>query len=217
MKISDILTEMTSAGAIATVAKPMGSMIKRPGPAVKKKKKKTTEDSPNRLRKNHNTDGKTYRGKPMPYLDGDDVVDKAQEIGSFDDDEFAYDQETDREIDTTARDKKLAALLKTLNQQEQEVMRMRYEDDMNYTEVAKVLNLSKQRIRQIEMKALRKMRHPSRSDSLAPYVERKLSKAEIKKRDDYADDLPDAEFKKRYGKDWEAVKYGTATNMAKRK
>ena len=47
--------------------------------------------------------------------------------------------------------------------------------------------------------------------------ERKLSKAEIKKRDEYADDLPDAEFKKRYGADWEAVKYGTATNMAKRK
>jgi len=45
--------------------------------------------------------------------------------------------------------------------------------------------------------------------------ERELTKAEIKKRDDYADDLPDAEFKKRYGKDWEAVKYGTATNMAK--
>jgi hypothetical protein len=50
-----------------------------------------------------------------------------------------------------------------------------------------------------------------------PTAERKLSKAEIKKRDEYADDLPDAEFKKRYGKDWEAVKYGTATNMAKRK
>lgn len=50
-----------------------------------------------------------------------------------------------------------------------------------------------------------------------PTAERKLSKAEIKQRDSYADDLPDAEFKKRYGKDWEAVKYGTATNMAKRK
>jgi glycerol-3-phosphate cytidylyltransferase-like family protein len=47
-------------------------------------------------------------------------------------------------------------------------------------------------------------------------TERKLSKKEVKKRDKYADDLPDTEFKKRYGKDWEAVKYGTATNMAKR-
>ena len=48
--------------------------------------------------------------------------------------------------------------------------------------------------------------------------ERELSKAEIKQRDKYAEkDLPDAEFKKRYGKDWEAVKWGTATNMAKKK
>ena len=50
-----------------------------------------------------------------------------------------------------------------------------------------------------------------------PTSERKLSKPEIRKRDNYADDLPDAEFKKRYGKDWEEVKYGTATNMAKKK
>lgn len=47
--------------------------------------------------------------------------------------------------------------------------------------------------------------------------ERELSKREIRQRDRYADDLPDSEFKDRYGDDWEAVKYGTATNMAKRK
>tara|TARA_B100000424_G_scaffold126555_1_gene95802 strand:- start:1066 stop:1239 length:174 start_codon:yes stop_codon:yes gene_type:complete len=48
-------------------------------------------------------------------------------------------------------------------------------------------------------------------------VERKLTKKEIKKRDKIADkDLPKAEFKKRYGDNWENVLYGTATNMAKR-
>ena len=47
--------------------------------------------------------------------------------------------------------------------------------------------------------------------------ERELSKKEIRQRDRYADDLPDSDFKDRYGDDWEAVKYGTATNMAKRK
>ena len=46
--------------------------------------------------------------------------------------------------------------------------------------------------------------------------ERKLSKKEIKTRDKYADDLPDKDFKKRYGKDWESVKYATATKMAKK-
>lgn len=60
-------------------------------------------------------------------------------------------------------------------------------------------------------------RNPSVSPKKKKTSERKLSKSEIRKRDQYADDLPDAEFKKRYGKDWEAVKYGTATNMAKKK
>lgn len=49
-------------------------------------------------------------------------------------------------------------------------------------------------------------------------LEKKLSKSEVKKRDKYAEkDLPKSDFKKRYGKDWENVLYGTATNMAKRK
>lgn len=91
MKISDIINETTSAGAIATVVQPLGKMIKRPNPSVYSKKKKSTN-------------------------------------------------------------------------------------------------------------------------------ERELSKSEIKQRDKYAEkDLPDAEFKKRYGKDWESVKWGTATNMAKKK
>jgi|TARA_R110001592_G_scaffold356805_1_gene659226 hypothetical protein len=45
MKISEVIIETTSAGAIATVAQPMGKMIKRPNPsiystAIKKKSKK---------------------------------------------------------------------------------------------------------------------------------------------------------------------------------
>lgn len=44
MKISEIITETTSAGAIATVAMPLGKIIKRPNPSIyKTKKKKTTE------------------------------------------------------------------------------------------------------------------------------------------------------------------------------
>ena len=45
--------------------------------------------------------------------------------------------------------------------------------------------------------------------------ERTLTKGEMNKREKLAKDLPDAEFKKRYGKDWMSVKMGTATNMAK--
>jgi hypothetical protein len=41
MRISEIVTETTSAGAIASVAQPMGAMIKRPDPSVFPKKKKS--------------------------------------------------------------------------------------------------------------------------------------------------------------------------------
>ena len=46
--------------------------------------------------------------------------------------------------------------------------------------------------------------------------ERELTKQEIKRREEIAKDLPDAEFKKRYGADWKSVKIATATKMAKK-
>jgi len=45
--------------------------------------------------------------------------------------------------------------------------------------------------------------------------ERELTKQEIKRREEIAKDLPDADFKKRYGADWKSVKIATATKMAK--
>jgi hypothetical protein len=45
--------------------------------------------------------------------------------------------------------------------------------------------------------------------------ERELTKKELKRREEIADKLPDAEFKKRYGDDWKSVKIATATNIAK--
>ena len=45
MLIKDIINETTSAGGIATVAQPMGKMVKRPNPSVcAKNKKKTNEE-----------------------------------------------------------------------------------------------------------------------------------------------------------------------------
>ena len=46
MKINEIIIETTSAGSIATVAQPMGKVIKRPNPSVYGKKKKTEAYSP---------------------------------------------------------------------------------------------------------------------------------------------------------------------------
>jgi uncharacterized membrane protein (UPF0127 family)/phosphopantetheine adenylyltransferase len=51
---------------------------------------------------------------------------------------------------------------------------------------------------------------------LYPLRERKLTKGELKDRERIAKDLPDKEFKKRYGKDWKSVKLATATKLAKK-
>lgn len=46
-------------------------------------------------------------------------------------------------------------------------------------------------------------------------LERELTKGELKNREKIAKDLPDADFKKRYGDEWMQVKMATATKMAK--
>ncbi len=46
--------------------------------------------------------------------------------------------------------------------------------------------------------------------------ERELTPKELKRREEIAKDLPDADFKKRYGDEWKSVKIATATKMAKK-
>jgi hypothetical protein len=69
----------------------------------------------------------------------------------------------------------------------------------------------------VKVEQLKQKINKIKKQMFEPIKERKLSKKEVKTRDKYADDLPDKEFKKRYGKDWESVKYATATKMAKKK
>jgi RNA polymerase primary sigma factor len=65
-------------------------------------------------------------------------------------------------------------LLDSLAPREAKVLRMRFGIEMNtdYTleEVGQLFDVTRERIRQIEAKALRKMRHPSRSDRLAIFL-----------------------------------------------
>ena len=119
----------------------------------------------------YNPDGKTYRQQPMPYLDDEDPVNKAQGFDSFDDNEFAYDPETDQSIDNDKRNKKIANVLKGLTSKEQKILKMRFVDDMTLRDVGKAFNVGPERIRQIEQKALRKLRHPTRSDQLVPHTD----------------------------------------------
>ena len=66
---------------------------------------------------------------------------------------------------------KFAIVLGFLNDREREVLEMRFglNDGKDHTleEVGKNFGVTRERIRQIEAKALRKLRHPSRSKSLA--------------------------------------------------
>lgn len=69
----------------------------------------------------------------------------------------------------------LNEVLGTLTEREQKVLKLRFglEDGRARTleEVGKVFNVTRERIRQIEAKALRKLRHPSRSRKLRDYLE----------------------------------------------
>ena len=69
----------------------------------------------------------------------------------------------------------LVEVLKTLTPREEKVLRLRFgiEDGRTRTleEVGKEFNVTRERIRQIEAKALRKLRHPSRSRKLKDYLD----------------------------------------------
>ncbi|MBN2701012.1 MAG: RNA polymerase sigma factor RpoD [Methylothermaceae bacterium] len=66
-------------------------------------------------------------------------------------------------------------ILSSLTAREAKVLRMRFGIDMNtdhtLEEVGKQFDVTRERIRQIEAKALRKLRHPSRSDTLRSFLE----------------------------------------------
>ena len=69
----------------------------------------------------------------------------------------------------------LDAVLDTLTSREKEVIRLRFGLDDGRTrtleEVGRQFRITRERIRQIEAKALRKLRHPSRSKTLKDYLE----------------------------------------------
>lgn len=66
-------------------------------------------------------------------------------------------------------------VLATLTAREEKVLRMRFgigeESDHTLEEVGQDFNVTRERIRQIEAKALRKLRHPSRSNKLKAFIE----------------------------------------------
>ena len=69
---------------------------------------------------------------------------------------------------------KIGGLLKTLTYREREIIKLRYglQDGYTYTleEVGRIFKVTRERVRQIEAKAVRKLQHPVRSQQLAGFL-----------------------------------------------
>ncbi|WP_376771837.1 RNA polymerase sigma factor RpoD [Paenibacillus rhizosphaerae] len=92
--------------------------------------------------------------------------------------DFIEDHDAPAPVDSAAftfLKEQLGDVLDTLTEREENVLRLRFglEDGRTRTleEVGKVFGVTRERIRQIEAKALRKLRHPSRSKRLKDYIE----------------------------------------------
>jgi RNA polymerase primary sigma factor len=91
--------------------------------------------------------------------------------------DFIEDQNIDSPIDSASMEglkEATQGVLSGLTPREAKVLRMRFGIDMNtdhtLEEVGKQFDVTRERIRQIEAKALRKLRHPTRSDQLRSFL-----------------------------------------------
>jgi RNA polymerase primary sigma factor len=79
------------------------------------------------------------------------------------------------EVVNTKLAEQIAQVLSDLTPREEQVLRKRFgigeKSDHTLEEVGKLFNVTRERIRQIEAKALRKLRHPVRSQQLRSYYE----------------------------------------------
>lgn len=92
--------------------------------------------------------------------------------------DFIEDKEVENPASQTAYtllQEQLRSVLNTLPSREQEVLKMRFglEDGYSLTleEVGLYFNVTRERIRQIEAKALRRLRHPRRASGLRDYID----------------------------------------------
>jgi len=111
--------------------------------------------------------GRTPVSLDRPIGEGDDC--------SFG--EFVEDSHADNPLKLANNNilrEKIDELLKTLTYREREIIRLRYglADGYCYTleEVGRIFKVTRERVRQIEAKAVAKMQHPVRSSELAEYV-----------------------------------------------
>ena len=97
----------------------------------------------------------------------------ASHLGDFIEDKDATSPEQHASYELLKE--QLEEVLDTLTDREENVLRLRFGLDDGRTrtleEVGKVFGVTRERIRQIEAKALRKLRHPSRSNQLKDFLD----------------------------------------------
>ncbi|OSS41139.1 RNA polymerase sigma factor RpoD [Desulfurella amilsii] len=92
--------------------------------------------------------------------------------------DFIEDKNAASPLDTVIESdlsEKIETVLSTLSEREQKVLRMRFGIstgfDHTLEEVGRVLGVTRERVRQIEAKAIKKLRHPKRSKALVSFIE----------------------------------------------
>ena len=108
-----------------------------------------------------------------------------QPVGDHDDSyfgEFLQDYREDDplyEMNQEMLKARIADVLAALNYREREIIRLRYglADGYTYTleEVGRIFSVTRERVRQIEAKAVRKLQHPVRSRKLSGFLDRMVS------------------------------------------
>ena len=110
------------------------------------------------------------RDKNVVSLDTPIKEDEDSSLVEFIPSDANLDDVVIHEVEKKNLREKIDELLTGLNDQEQKVLRMRFglddDDPKTLEEIGKVFGVTRERIRQIEAKAIRKLRHPSRLKQL---------------------------------------------------
>ncbi len=107
-----------------------------------------------------------------------------QPVGEHDDNFFGdllqdpTDDDPLRDLNQENLRSRLSEVLESLNYREREILRLRYglADGYTYTleEVGDIFSVTRERVRQIEAKAVRKLQHPARRKTLAGFLDKTL-------------------------------------------
>ncbi|MEM6393304.1 MAG: sigma-70 family RNA polymerase sigma factor, partial [Planctomycetota bacterium] len=92
--------------------------------------------------------------------------------------DFIEDESAAHPTDSATSDmlkQRIEQVLKTLTYREREIIKLRYGigDGYTYTleEVGRIFKVTRERVRQVEAKAIRKLQHPVRSRKLVGFIE----------------------------------------------